>query len=233
MMNKLFYLLLPVSLLSSSALANPPAHFHHGVRLNVMDIMVNCDTDKNMVLDLASGTLDVALAINKIHPNLKIAAMDFCAPMLQLGQKKLLTAQNKTIFPIVADAKKLPLPDECCDCITIAFGIRNILPRQAAFAEMLRVLVPGGRVCILEFGSGQERIWGGLYNFYLNHLLPNIAKLFAKDKFAYKYLADTICSFPTAKVFEKEMQEAGFIKTSFRKMTSGIVCLHIGEKACF
>ena len=96
---------------------------------------------------------------------------------------------------------------------------------------MLRVLRPGGRACILEFGSGQERIWGGLYNVYLNHLLPRVGKVFSKDPGAYEYLADTIRKFPSALSLEKEMRAAGFERAWHEKLTSGIVCLHVGEKA--
>ena len=96
---------------------------------------------------------------------------------------------------------------------------------------MLRVLRPGGRACILEFGSGRERIWGGLYNVYLNHLLPRVGRLFSKDPGAYGYLADTIRAFPSAIELEKELRKAGFHRAWYQKLTSGIVCLHVGEKA--
>ena len=129
------------------------------------------------------------------------------------------------------DAKKLPLPDASVDCVTMAFGIRNIKPRSEAFAEMLRVLTPGGRACILEFGSGSERIWGGLYNFYLDRILPRIGKMVSRDPGAYEYLAETIRNFPTAPALEKEMTDAGFARAWHIKLTSGIVCLHVGEKA--
>ena len=117
------------------------------------------------VLDLAAGTLDVSLAIRRRYPDARIPALDFCLPMLQRGARKLHGWDAAAILPVAADAKKLPLPDASVDCVTIAFGIRNITPRDEAFREMLRVLTPGGRACILEFGSGKERIWGGLYNF--------------------------------------------------------------------
>ena len=112
----------------------------------------------NRVLDLAAGTLDVSLAIRRKYPHVQVPAMDFCPPMLQRGLHKLKGDNARAIMPVAADAKKLPLPDASVDCVTMAFGIRNIKPRSEAFAEMLRVLTPGGRACILEFGSGSERI---------------------------------------------------------------------------
>ena len=187
--------------------------------------------ESGVVLDLAAGTLDVSLAIRRLHPTALVPALDFCPPMLVQGSRKLKGDNARCILPVAADAKRLPLPDASVDCITIAFGIRNILPREAAFAEMLRVLRPGGRACILEFGSGQERIWGGLYNVYLNHLLPRVGKIFSKDPGAYEYLADTIRKFPSARSLEQEMRTAGFERAWHEKLTSGIVCLHVGEKA--
>ncbi|MBQ9536551.1 MAG: ubiquinone/menaquinone biosynthesis methyltransferase [Desulfovibrionaceae bacterium] len=183
------------------------------------------------VLDLAAGTLDVSLAIRKQHPATLVPALDFCPPMLKLGVGKLHGANQKMILPVAADAKHLPLKSNSVDAITIAFGIRNIVPRDTALKEMLRVLKPQGKACILEFGSGQERIFLGLYNWYLNTLLPRIGRFFARDKTAYSYLAKTICAFPPADKFAQEMQAAGFINTSYRPLTQGIVCLHIGEKA--
>lgn len=184
-----------------------------------------------VVLDLAAGTLDVSLAIRRQYPTALVPALDFCPPMLVQGSRKLKGDNARRILPVAADAKRLPLPDASVDCLTIAFGIRNIIPRETAFAEMLRVLRPGGRACILEFGSGRERIWGGLYNVYLNHLLPRVGRIFSKDPAAYAYLADTIRAFPSAVELEKELRRAGFNKAWHQKLTSGIVCLHVGEKA--
>ena len=186
--------------------------------------------ETGIVLDLAAGTLDVSLAIRRRYPSALVPAMDFCPPMLERGRHKLTGANSERILPVVADAKRLPLPDACVDSVTMAFGIRNIEPRAAAFAEMLRVLKPGGRACILEFGSGQERIWCGLYNFYLNHVLPRVGRLFSRDSAAYDYLAETIRKFPSAARLEEELRTVGFVRAWHRKLTSGIVCLHVGEK---
>lgn len=185
---------------------------------------------KGVVLDLAAGTLDVAIALANAHPKVMIPALDFCQPMLELGSKKLTGRLSGRILPVAADAKRLPMPDNCVDGVTMAFGIRNIIPRAEAFAEILRVLAPGGRACILEFGSGREKIMGGIYNFYLNNILPRVGRLFAKDKAAYSYLAETIDNFPPAEELAQEMRTAGFKNVSWQRLTYGIVCLHIGEK---
>lgn len=184
-----------------------------------------------LIADLAAGTLDVSLAVLEVHPTVYIPAIDFCQPMLEKGLKKLKTEESaKRILPCLGDATRLPLRDNSVDSLTMAFGIRNINPRKAAFKEMLRVLAPGGRACILEFGSGQERIWGGLYNFYLKRVLPRLGAFYARDASAYSYLSRTITEFPHAQRLAAEMEEAGFIDVNFRKLSSGIVCLHWGQK---
>ena len=183
-----------------------------------------------LALDLAAGTLDVALALRRAAPDALVAALDFCPPMLAHGRRKLKGENQERILPVAADARRLPLRDGAAACVTMAFGIRNIAPRPAAFREMLRVLRPGGRACILEFGSVRERIWGGVYNAYLNHLLPLVGKAFSRDG-AYSYLAESIRAFPTAEELAAEMRAAGFARVEYRKLTSGIVCLHVGEKA--
>ena len=186
--------------------------------------------DSHRFLDLAAGTLDVSFALRKRFPASEVLAMDFCLPMLAYGQKKLGRRGERRIVPITADGKRLPLADCSVDSVTIAFGIRNIVPRDEALREMHRVLVPGGRACILEFGSGRDRIWGGLYNFYLNRILPGIGRVVSHDSAAYSYLARTIMEFPSARELKQEMLDAGFRTVWYRKLTSGIVCLHVGEK---
>lgn len=180
------------------------------------------------VLDLAAGTLDVSREILRQHPGLNVLSMDFSRPMLARGQKKV--AGLPAIFPVQADGRALPLPDGCVDAVTIAFGIRNILPRTDAYSEILRVLAPGGRLCILEFGTGQARIWQGAYNFYLGTVLPRIGRFFSKNPEAYQYLADTILAFPDASVLAGELRDAGFDQVGYQALSSGIVYIHVARK---
>lgn len=182
------------------------------------------------ILDLAAGTLDVALAVAR-RCNRRILAADVCAPMLLAGRGKLGEAERRRIFPTVADGRVLPLADASVAGATIAFGIRNIRPRPAALAELARVIRPGGRLLVLEFGTGKRRMWGGLYNFYLRQVLPKIGKLVSGDDEAYRYLAETIREFPDEATLAEEMRQAGFADVGYRAMAGGIVFLHAGVKA--
>lgn len=183
-----------------------------------------------LVLDLAAGTMDVSMALLKQYPDIKVAAVDFSLPMLAQGKGKIARAADR-IFPVQGDGRSLPLPDESVDAATIAFGIRNIRPRTEAHAEVLRVLRPGGRFCILEFGTGRRKVWGGLYNFYLDKVLPGLGKLISGDRSAYRYLADTIRDFPDERALSRELLEAGYARVFHVAMLSGIVYLHVAEKA--
>ena len=182
------------------------------------------------LLDLAAGTLDVSIQIAARTPR-RILAADPCQPMLTQGQAKLTGANRDRIHPILADGLCLPLPDSRVAGATIAFGIRNIRPRPEAFAELARVIRPGGRLVVLEFGTGKRRLWGGLYNFYLRRILPVIGRLVSGDDEAYRYLAATIREFPDEERLAEEMVQAGFANVSFRAMAGGIVFLHAGVKA--
>lgn len=182
------------------------------------------------LLDIAAGTLDVSINLALAYPA-DVYALDFCLPMLARGERKLRKRELLgRIFPACGDALALPYTDGSFESVTIAFGIRNIAQREKAFREMARVLAQGGKICVLEFGGGREKIWCGIYNFYLDRVLPQIGKIVGHDKSAYSYLAETIKNFPPPDVLEKEIQAAGFMDTGWKKLTSGIVNLHWGTK---
>lgn len=184
------------------------------------------------VLDLAAGTMDVSVELLRQYPGCTVAALDFALPMLETGKaRKLKDGREDRIFPVQADGRALPLPDGSMSAATIAFGIRNILPREDAYAEFLRVLKPGARLCVLEFGTGSRRVWKGVYNFYLDKLLPFIGDRISGDPGAYRYLAETIKSFPDERALGEELLEAGFERVYNVPMMSGIVYLHVAEKA--
>lgn len=182
------------------------------------------------ILDLAAGTLEVTMNLARRYPARAVLAADFCRPMLVRGLPKLQRLPKNRVLPIAGDARCLPLPGNSVDAVTMAFGLRNVTPRQDVYREVLRVLTPGGKFCVLEFGSTKNRIMGGLYNAYLGWFLPLIGRLVSKDQSAYQYLADTVAAYPEARVLAGEMENAGFERVTYRTYTAGIVCLHVGQK---
>lgn len=187
---------------------------------------------QGLFLDLAAGTLDVSRKLARACPEARIMALDLALPMLSVGRsKKLGQGLAQRVWPVQADGRSLPLPDGCVDAATMAFGIRNILPRPQAYSEILRVLRPGGRLCVLEFGTARRRVWKGLYNLYLDRALPLVGRLVSGDPGAYRYLAETIASFPDERALGRELIDAGFSRAYYLPMLSGIVFLHVAEKA--
>lgn len=182
------------------------------------------------VLDLAAGTMDVSLEIRRKKPQFDVLALDLTLPMLTVGRDKTVARNVSNIWPVLADGCALPLPDSSVDAATIAFGIRNIKPRQEAYKEILRVLAPGGKLLILEFGAARRPIMKGLYNFYLSRVLPFIGGLLSGEKEAYTYLARTINEFPPADDLADEIEASGFRNVGYRALSFGIVNIHFGYK---
>ena len=189
-------------------------------------------TEPKRVLDLATGSGDVAFALGRSLPKgTLIVGMDFCAPMLE--EADLKKAQNPEAFAHVkfrqGDGLALPLPDGSQDAVTIAFGLRNMADRAKCLSEMRRVLRPGGRLFVLEFSQP----WTWVRPFYALHLwlvVPLLAGLLTGDRGAYRYLGDSIGAFPDAKALSSEIRAAGFSGVTARRMTMGIVALHVAER---
>ncbi|MEW5722495.1 MAG: class I SAM-dependent methyltransferase [Thermodesulfobacteriota bacterium] len=183
------------------------------------------------VLDLACGTGDQALALAKARPAARVVGVDFTFPMLErardkVGKKDLAGRVRLT----AADALCLPFPDGSFDSLTMAFGIRNIPDHETALAEMLRVLVPGGRVLILELTFPRWSFIRRLYHSYLYRCIPRLGGLVSGQTLAYRYLADSIMDFPSPEEFRGKMVRAGFVNTGWLKLTLGVAALHWGEK---
>lgn len=183
------------------------------------------------LLDLAAGTLDVTLELARRYPKARFAAGDFSLPMLRRGREKWRSRNHDLpLLLVAADALALPFPAASWDAVTVAFGIRNLTPREAALKEMHRVLKPGGWLAILEFGPPVSRPLSLLYHLYLNHLLPLLGRLFSRHPQAYQYLSDTIQAFPSPSDFTKELAGAGFHPLPPTPLTRGIAWVYYGLK---
>jgi len=184
------------------------------------------------LLDVATGTADLAIEAARRHPEIRVTGIDFIPEMLAPGRKKVaMRGLAGRIRLLQADALGLPFPDGRFDTVGIAFGIRNIPDRLAALREMRRVLVPGGRVYVLEMNAPQNRLWRGFFAPYLNRVLPHIARLFSQNPAAYLYLVDSITHFPPLSVFLAMMEEAGFSNREHYSLTFGITSLYIGQRS--
>ena len=186
----------------------------------------------NRVLDLATGSGDVAFALSRGLPNsTTITGMDFCQPMLDQAEAKKHAAEPRysNVAFRVGDALALPAADESFDAVTIAFGLRNLADRARGLREMHRVLRPGGRLFVLEF-SQPSRWVRPVYYFYLRRILPFIAGALTGDRAAYVYLNDTIAEFPGHEALAEEIIAAGFNDVAASRMTFGVVALHEGVK---
>ncbi|RZA23660.1 MAG: ubiquinone/menaquinone biosynthesis methyltransferase, partial [Proteobacteria bacterium] len=151
--------------------------------------------------------------------------------MLKVGRDRLLdrgVAGN--IEFVQADAEKLPFPDNHFDCVTIAFGLRNVTHKEAAIASMLRVLKPGGRLLVLEFSKPTNKLMSKVYDAYSFAFMPLAGKLITNDSESYRYLAESIRMHPDQETLKAMMVQAGFDRVTYHNMTSGIVALHRGIK---
>lgn len=183
------------------------------------------------VLDIATGTCDVALEIaEQTDVSVRIIGEDFTQGMLVQGQVKLQSSPHGERISLVnAPCEAIPHPDETFDGITIAFGIRNVVDRQAGLREMFRVLKPGGRVVILEFSQPRSQLFRKIYYFYFQKVLPAIGGLISKRS-AYQYLPDSVLEFPCQQEFSAMMKDAGFARLQYVDLTFGIATVYVGDK---
>ncbi len=179
------------------------------------------------VLDLCCGTGDQALADAK--RGAKVAAGDFCVPMLALAQKK--KTPGKAIRPawLAADALALPFPSAHFAAATVSFGLRNVADLDQALRELSRVLRPGGRLAVLEFALPENRLIKSLYLFYFLNILPTIGKLVSPRGSAYTYLPNSVLPFPQRREFTDRMNAAGFVDAAWKNLSFGTVCLYTGR----
>jgi demethylmenaquinone methyltransferase/2-methoxy-6-polyprenyl-1,4-benzoquinol methylase len=178
----------------------------------------------NSVADLATGTGDLALALQKKLPDAEIAGVDFLPEMLELAKQKGLRQ------PVLADAMNLPFGDGSFDCVTIAFGLRNLENCTAALGEMSRVIKSKGHLLVLEFSLPTTPILRALYRFYLHRCLPLLGSSLTGEKNAYDYLGESIEEFPSGDAMCQMMVENGFTSPTFESLTGGIVTIYTATK---
>ena len=184
------------------------------------------------VLDIAGGTGDLAAKFSKlVGTEGKVILADINAAMLSVGRDRLIDKGALSNIDVVqADAQFLPFEDNSIDCITIAFGLRNVTDKARALRSMHRVLKPGGRVLVLEFSKPTSPLLSKVYNAYSFSALPVMGKLITDDADSYRYLAESIRKHPDQESLLEMVEDAGFVDCRFHNMTGGIVAVHRGIK---
>ena len=203
------------------------AGLHRGWKRFAVEISGVNHGDK--VLDIAGGSGDLSkLFANKVGTEGQVILTDINASMLAVGRDRMLDA-GLNVPALQCDAEKLPFPDQYFDCVIVAFGLRNMTHKDAALAEMQRVLKVGGRLLVLEF----SKVWQPLskiYDAYSFKLLPFMGKLLAQDAESYQYLAESIRMHPDQETLKQMMIDAGLAKVDYYNLAAGVVALHKGYK---
>jgi len=189
------------------------------------------DLNPKLILDVATGTGDVAImTYHQLHPE-KIIGIDISEGMLEFGNKKLANLQlNKVIELQKGDSETIQFEGNHFDAVTVAFGVRNFQHLEKGLAEMQRVLKTGGKLVVLEFSKPAFAPVRAFYKFYMNVIGPSISKLFGSNKAAYQYLNDSVQAFPEGQTFLNLMNEAGFTQTYLIKLSLGICTIYCGSK---
>jgi len=187
--------------------------------------------DPKKILDVATGTADVAImATNSLHPE-KIIGIDISDGMLDFGRKKIKKLNlGKVIELVNGDSETINFADNSFDAVTVAFGVRNFQNLEKGLGEIKRVLRPGGKLVVLEFSKPKSIGIKQLYNVYMKVVAPGMGKLFSKNRNAYKYLDESIKKFPEGKNFTIILDNLGYRNTYCKPQSLGICSIYCGEK---
>lgn len=184
-----------------------------------------------IILDVATGTGDVAILTHKLIAPKHITGVDISEGMLAEGRKKIAALGLQDSIELVSgDSEQLAFNDNHFDGITVAFGVRNFEHLETGLQEMFRVLQPGGKLVILEFSKPKQFLFKGFYNIYMNLVAPGFGKMIAKNKEAYQYLNDSVQAFPEGDAFTSIMEKVGFTSITNKKLTFGICTIYCGKK---
>jgi len=183
------------------------------------------------LLDVATGTADLALALAKGIPGSSVVGVDISAGMLEVGRSKVRAKDLKGRVRLdLGDGEQLPYEESSFDAVTVAFGVRNFENLEQGLRDMRRVLQPGGSLAVLEFSQPTAWPLRSLYLFYFKNILPRIGRMVSKDASAYTYLPNSVQAFPYGEAFAAKLREAGFKSVRVRPLTFGIASLYLAIK---
>lgn len=186
--------------------------------------------EPKLILDIATGTGDFAIAARKLNPE-HIYGVDISSGMLEKGKEKMKKkGYDKQITLSLGDSENLPFEDNYFDAITVGFGVRNFENLEKGLSEINRVLKPGGHAAILEFSKPKKFPVKQSFRFYSKYFIPTIGKLVSKDKRAYTYLPESVEAFPEGEAFSAIMEKIGFKNNTRKLVSGGIATIYLGEK---
>lgn len=189
------------------------------------------DIGSGKLLDIATGTGDLAFEARRQHPGAVITGLDLSPQMLELAKKKQLSRGNASdIQFILGDSEHLPFDDNFFNAEMVAFGVRNFEDLEKGLKEMYRVMAPGGKLVVLEFSKPRYFPFKQFYNAYFRYVLPNIGRLTSRDPKAYQYLYDSVQAFPDYKAFTDILEKIGFHSCDYKPLTLGICCIYTASK---
>lgn len=179
------------------------------------------------VLDIGCGTADLSMEFSRLGP---VFGCDFCHPMLKLGKEKIAAATGSyPVSLLEGDALQLPFADGAFDAVVSAFVLRNLANLTKGIAEMRRILKPGGVMGLLDFGLPSTPVLGRVYLFYFQHVLPRLGRFFSGVDGPYRYLPDSVQTFPPAEELSRLIGKAGFMDVKLRRLTGGVAVLMVAR----
>jgi demethylmenaquinone methyltransferase/2-methoxy-6-polyprenyl-1,4-benzoquinol methylase len=186
---------------------------------------------RQRILDMATGTGDVAFMLAKHYPDASIEGVDLSDNMLRVARRKATKRQmdDRVVFS-QGDSESLPIGNDTYDKVTVAFGVRNFEDLKTGLQELCRVLKPGGRIVVLEFTRPQSFPFKHLFSLYFRYLLPVIGRVRSGDRRAYRYLYESVQAFPDYKRFVDVLHEAGFANATYQTLSSGICAIYTAQK---
>ena len=188
-------------------------------------------TASGMVLDVATGTGDMAILLTRLVPGVRVTGIDISGGMLDVGREKVSRLRlGQQISLQMGDSEALEFPDGLFDAITVAFGVRNFEHLEKGLQEMLRVLKPGGRLVVLECTQPKTPGVRQFYNWYMRLVAPHVGKMVSSSREAYQYLNDSVKAFPEGTAFLRILDSCGYMRTRLHRLSLGISTLYIGEK---
>lgn len=204
------------------------AGLHRKWKRDTVRLALEGKTGRIRVLDLCCGTGDLAFLAEAASSGAAVTGADFTFPMLRIARKRRMAANGRSRFA-QADALRLPFRSGAFDALTIGYGLRNVADLERALAEMRRVLAPGGRAVVLDFGKPSNRLAALLYRGFLRTVMPLMGWLFHRDPETYLYIPESLRSFPAQKGIEEMMRRTGFVSVRYENRLLGTMGLNVGE----